>query len=175
MFVDPVHVIAELELQHGSRVADLGAGSGAFSLAAAHAVGESGRIYAVEVQKPMLERLRNLARQERVLNIETLWGDVEAPQGTHLKGQSVDAVIAANVLFQIEDKPAFVEEAKRILKKGGRLLLLDWSDSFGNMGPHATQVVPEKQARLLLGGAGFSFVKKVPAGEHHYGLIFKRA
>lgn len=186
MFSDPSHSIAQFDLQHGSRVADLGAGSGALSLAAAHAVGEAGRIYAIEVQKPMLERLRSLARQQRISNIETLWGDIERPQGTHLKEESVDAAIASNVLFQIEDKPTFVEEARRILKKGlpaapgrpaqagGRLLLIDWTDSFGGMGPAKEQVVGERQARLLFEGAGFSFVKKIDAGEHHYGIVFKK-
>jgi len=185
MFLNPQSVIEQFELQSGAKVADLGAGSGVLTLAAAEAVGEAGRVVAIEVQKPMLERLRSLARQHRLSNIETIWGDLERPQGTHLKGASIDALIASNVLFQIEDKPAFAEEAFRILKKGGRLLLIDWSDSYSSpassgtaarrgMGPAAAHVVSEKQARLLFEGAGFQFTKPIEAGEHHYGLIFKK-
>ena len=174
MFLDPKSVISQMDLQHGSRVADLGAGSGALALAAAEAVGEAGRVIAIDVQKPMLERLRNLARQHRLSNIETIWGDLERLQGTHLKAGSVDAAVASNVLFQIEDKPAFAEEALRILKKGGRLLLIDWSDSFNNIGPAKEHVISGQQARHLFEGAGFSFVRNIDAGEHHYGLIFKK-
>jgi precorrin-6B methylase 2 len=57
MFSNPQKIIAQLDLQSGSRVADVGAGSGAYALAAAKAVGEHGKIFAVEVQKELLSRL----------------------------------------------------------------------------------------------------------------------
>lgn len=173
-FSDPTHSIEQFELQSGSRVADLGAGAGHLSIAIAHAVGEAGRVYAIEVQKDMLERLKNLARQNHIHNIEALWGDIERPKGTHLKDGTVDAAVASNVLFQVEDKPGFTTETKRILKQGGRLLLIDWSGSYGGMGPEPKAVVGEKQARMLFEGSGFQFVKKIDAGAHHYGLVFKK-
>ncbi|MEK7208008.1 MAG: methyltransferase domain-containing protein [Patescibacteria group bacterium] len=175
MFSDPPHTIEQFELQSGARVADFGAGAGELSLLAARAVGESGRVYAIEVQKPLVERLLSRARDERLLNLEALWGDIERARGTHLKDGLVDAVIVSNVLFQAEDKEGLVFEAKRILKPGGKALLVDWSDSFGHTGPHPEQVIKESAARELFEKAGFRFVKKIEAGEHHYGLIFKKS
>ena len=66
-------------------VADLGAGSGHYTLAAAKKVGESGRVYAIEVQKDLLTRIKNLAQTEHINNVEVIWGDVENRGGTKLK------------------------------------------------------------------------------------------
>ena len=174
MFSDPQHNIAQFDLQSGMRVADLGAGTGALSVLIARAVGDVGKVYAVEVQKTLLEKLKNYAKAERVHNVEALWGDIERVHGTHLKDQMVDAVVASNVLFQVADKDGFVAETNRILKPGGKVLLVDWTDSFRGMGPHKDHVVTEKAARELFEKGGFTFVKKIDAGQHHYGLIFKK-
>lgn len=175
MFLEPQNIIEQFELQSGMRVADLGAGTGALSILLARAVGEAGKVYAIEVQKSILERLKKEAREARVHNVEALWGDIERVHGTHLGNASVDAAVASNVLFQVEDKAGFTAEVKRILKPGGKLLLVDWTDSFNSMGPHKDHVVPEQSARSLLEGAGFRFVKKIVAGQHHYGLILKKS
>lgn len=175
MFADPEHIVAQVDLQSGSHVADFGAGSGAFTLAAARAAGDRGRVYAVDVQKELLDRLKNAAREERLHNIEAIWGDVERLGGTHLKPGSVDAVIVANTLFQVEDREGLAAEAARILKSRGKLLLVDWSESFGGMGPQPEHVVTERSARELFERRGFTFIKTVEAGAHHYGMMFKKA
>ncbi|PIQ68523.1 MAG: hypothetical protein COV91_03655 [Candidatus Taylorbacteria bacterium CG11_big_fil_rev_8_21_14_0_20_46_11] len=174
MFSSPSYTIEQCGFQSGMKVADLGAGSGALSLLVARHVGDSGKVYAVEVQKDLLERLKNLAKHDHVLNIEIIWGDIEQPNGTHLKDHTVDMAIASNVLFQVEHKEGFVKEAKRILKPGGKVVLVDWSESFGGMGPSSEHVVGEQQGRALFEAGGFEFVKKIDAGEHHYGMIFKK-
>lgn len=174
MFSDPHHLIEQFDLQSGSRVADLGAGAGALALVAARAVGEAGRVYAIEVQKGLLDRLKNHARQERLHNIEAIWGDIERPKGTHLKDHAVDAAVCSNVLFQVEDKAGCIAEIKRILKPGGRVLLVDWKESFRGMGPHIDAVVTEPEARRLFEKGGFALTKKVQAGAHHYGLVFRK-
>ncbi len=174
MFLEPHNVIGQMELQSGMRVADLGAGVGLLSIAAAKAVGDAGKVYAVEVQKNLIERLKNQTREARVHNVEALWGDIERVQGTHLKDMAVDAVIASNVLFQVTDKNGFVAEVTRILKPGGKVLLVDWRESYRGMGPHIEQVVTEVEAKNLFEKAGFRLVKKIDAGQHHYGIIFRK-
>lgn len=175
MFADPLHIVEQFDIQSGARVADLGAGSGALALAAARAVGDAGRVYAIDVQKDLLERLKKEARAARLHNLEVVWGDAEKQDGTHLKDGAVDAVILSNVLFQLEDKAGATREAARILKKGGKALVVDWSDSFGRMGPDPANVVPEQTARSLFEENGFQFVKSINAGVHHYGMIFRKS
>src|SRR3989338_8053625 len=174
-FSDPAHNIAQFDLQSGMHVADLGAGTGTLSVLIAQAVGDAGKVYAVEVQKPLLEKLKNHAKEAHVHNVEALWGDIERLQGTHLKDHTVDAAVASNVLFQVEHKDGFVQEIKRILKPGGKVLVIDWTESFRGMGPHIDHVVTLTEARRLFEKGGFTFVKKIEAGAHHYGLIFKKS
>jgi ubiquinone/menaquinone biosynthesis C-methylase UbiE len=180
-FSDPSHIIAQFDLQSGSRVADLGAGSGELSIAAARVVGEAGRVYAIEIQSGLVERLKGRAKEARVQNVEPLWGDIERPEGTHLKDETVDAVLASNVLFQAEDRAGLVAEAKRILKLGGRVLVVDWSGSPWNtlslsfsVGPRGDHRITESEARRLFEQGRFSFVKSIAAGAHQYGMIFRK-
>lgn len=167
MSLDPTQLVAQFDLQSGARVADLGAGSGSFSLAAARAVGEAGRVYAVEVQKELLERLQGEALRARLHNIEVLWGDMERPMGTHLKEESIDAAIAAHIFFQLDDRAGFAEETKRILRQGGKLFFIENAGVLG-------QGMPEREVLALFGAHGFSVVKRIEAGRGQYGILFKK-
>lgn len=173
-FTAPKNNIAQFGLREGMHVADLGAGSGHYSLAAAHMVGTTGRVYAIEVQKDLLQRIKNLALQEKIRNIEIIWGNVEELHGTKLRDNSVDAAILSNILFQFEDKTGGLREAKRILRPAGRMLVVDWAESFGGMGPPQDAVVSQKKARELCEEVGFTFEGVIEAGEHHYGFIVKK-
>jgi ubiquinone/menaquinone biosynthesis C-methylase UbiE len=171
MFSDPEKNITQFGLQHGMSVADLGSGTGFYALAAAKVVGGNGKVYAVEVQKDLLEKLKNSANLAHLTNIEVIWGDIENIGGTRLRDNCVDRVIASNVVFQLEHKDNFCLEVKRILKPGGKVLVIDWSDT-SPLSPRT--IVPRTQAELLFQKAGFTLESTISAGDHHYGLIFKR-
>jgi ubiquinone/menaquinone biosynthesis C-methylase UbiE len=173
-FSDPAKIIEDIGIQEGSIVADLGAGSGFYSLAAAKVVGPAGKIYAVDIQQDLLTRFKSAAHQAKLLNIEVIHGDIEQAHGTRIADRTIDLAIAANVLFQLENKEGLADEALRILKPSGRLLVVDWSDSFGGMGPQPNMVFTQQAARTLFEKKGFTFVTAVVAGDHHYGLIFRK-
>ncbi len=173
MFSNPEKNVASLVLQEGMKVADLGAGSGAYSRACSVRVGNTGKVYAIEVQKDLVKKLENDLKQWHISNVECIWGDIEHIEGTKIASRSMDAVIISNVLFQAEDKLGLIDEAKRILKKGGQILLIDWKESFDGMGPAPLSVVNEKTAQDLFTKRGFKFVEKITTNEHHYGIIFK--
>ncbi|MBI5816862.1 MAG: methyltransferase domain-containing protein [Candidatus Yonathbacteria bacterium] len=193
-FSDPQKNIQQFGLIEGMKVADLGAGSGAYTIAAAGQVGNSGRVYAVEVQKELLSRIKNnadnaanqtpVSSEEKSVstdsvrkvfrgatNVEVIWGDIELPGGTKIKDALLDAVIVSNVLFQAEDKKGLVEEVRRILKPKGRVLVVDWKESFMGMGPHPDHIVSEQFAKKLFEDGGFSLDRSISAGDHHYGFI----
>ena len=173
MFSDPEKNIAQLELREGDHVADLGAGVGFYSAAAGQVVGASGQVYAVEVQKDLLDRLEHDMRHRGVHNVKVVWGDIEHVKGTRLRDSSMDAVLICNVLFQVEDRAGMLEEIQRIAKPGAKILVIDWSESFGGMGPRPEAVLPVIEAKSLFERAGFIFEKDIQAGEHHYGFIVK--
>ena len=64
------------------------------------------------------------------------------------------------------------DEAKRILKKGGQVLLVEWLSSFSSMGPVSEQIIEPKLAIDLFTKRGFKFVEKISTNPHHYGIIF---
>lgn len=175
MFINPEYTITQLGLREGMKVADFGTGTGAYAKAASPRVGNSGKVYAIEVQKDLVKKLEADVKTWGFSNIECLWADIEKRGGTKIADQSLDAVIISNVLFQAEDKIGLIDEAKRVLKKDGRVLLIDWSDSFSGMGPGPAHVVSEPMARDLFASRGFRVLENISTSVHHYGIIFLHA
>ncbi len=173
-FMDPRAVITHFHLRPGDVVADFGAGVGHYLGALSKAVGGEGKVYACEIQKMLVERLTKRIHEERLLNAHAIWCDLEAKGGTKLRDGLLDAGLLMNTLFQIENKAAALTEFGRVIRKGGKLFVVDWTDSFGNMGPHPSQVLKEGDARTLLEANGFKFEHDFPAADHHYGLVFSK-
>jgi ubiquinone/menaquinone biosynthesis C-methylase UbiE len=171
MFTDPVKNLKFFGLRENDIVADLGAGTGYYSLPAA-AMAPRGKVYAVEIDKDFLIAIKNKISYSQFYNIETLWGNVEKLGGTKIGNDVVDAVIASNILFQVEDKEKFIDEIKRILKQKGKVLLVDWSET--SVFP-AKGAVTKNNARLLFEKKGFFFQREIDAGAHHYGMILGKS
>lgn len=169
-FSDPIKIIEQITISGNAHVADFGCGSGAYSLAIAKKL-VTGKIFAIDVRKDMVERLGNIAKSEKIEKLHVVWGDIDEENGSRLRENSVDLVVLTNTLFQVDDKKAVITEAFRILKTEGKLLLIDWSESFGNIGPKDDHIVNEDTAKLLVEEGGFIFKKTIEAGEHHYGFI----
>lgn len=169
MFSDPVKNLAHLDLKDGMYVADIGAGSGFYTIEIAKKVGSNGRVYAVDVQKDLLDRVKNNAGTVGIRNIEIVWANAEKIGGTKLRESCVDRVVASNVLFQVEQKDDFVLELRRILKPGGKVLLIDWSDH----NPAGEKfLVSRTTAESLMAKGHFKVEQAFDAGDHHYGIIF---
>lgn len=174
MFSNPTKNIEQFQVDPGISVADLGSGVGFYSIALAKAVGPSGKVYAVDIQKELLSKLQTDATQEGVHNIKLIWGDLDLPKSSTLHDSSVDKVVIANVLFQLEEKDVLIEEAYRILKPGGKLLFVDWRDSYGGLGPKPQDIIREDVAKTLFEANNFQFEKDIQTGDHHYGFVVKK-
>lgn len=173
-FMNPRMVISHFHLHPGDAVADFGAGAGHYLGALSQEVGSSGTVYACEIQKGLVEGLTKRIAHERLSNTHALWCDLEKIGGTKLKDGLLDAGILMNTLFIIENKEVALKEMHRVIRPGGKLFVVDWTDSFRNMGPHPSQVVTEAMAKELVEENGFTVERDFPAGDHHYGLAFKR-
>ena len=173
-FMKPETVTTQFHLREGDRVADFGAGSGFFTFEMAKAVGADGRVFAFEIQKTLAESIRHEARKRRLNNIEILWGDIESQKGIKLGAESLDFALLSNTLFQIQDKEKALGFIASTLKVGGKLVIIEWADSFGGVGPQSTDIIPEMKARSLVEGAGFVLERSFPAGAHHYGMSFRK-
>lgn len=172
MFADPVKNLKQFGLGENMIVADLGAGTGFYSIVAAKMV-PKGRVYAVEIQEDFLTSLKNKVKENSLPNVECFLGNVEKIGGTKLRDGIVDAVIVSNVFFQIENKDKFIDEIKRILKEGGRVLFIEWSDG-SIINSNFRKVLPKEKVLEMFGPKGFSLDRDINAGEHHYGMILRK-
>lgn len=174
MFLHPERAVARLDIKKGMTVADFGAGSGFFTIAAARLVGENGKVYSIDIQKSSLDLIKSKASIENLLNIETVWADLELPQGSHLPSGAVDLVIISNILFQVEHKLEVMREAYRILKSQGKLAVIEWDETPFPGGPPVEMRIAKRAAQSLLVTAGFLSDREFEAGSHHYGLLYRK-
>lgn len=173
-FLNPNAAVRAAGIHEGMQVADFGAGSGFFTRAAAREVGEGGVVWAVDINRDLLPRIKNVATAEGLTNVEVIHGDIEVAGGSNLPAGTFDACIVANVLFALEHKGECAAEIQRILKKSGRALVIDWRGSFGGLGPHAAHVLDKDAARALFEKHGFVVGASVPAGEYHWGFVVRK-
>jgi ubiquinone/menaquinone biosynthesis C-methylase UbiE len=174
MFSDPVKNIEQCGIQAGMEIADLGSGSGAYAIATAKALVSTGKVYAIDINKDLLNKVKNDGVKQGLYNIEVIWGDIDKPNGSKLRDFSVDMALVCNILFQVENKDVLVKEVRRILKPGGRVLVVDWTDSFGGLGPKPGAIIKMQDAVDMFEKNGFHLDREIGAGSHHYGLILKK-
>ncbi len=174
-FAEPEKIIEVLDIIPGLSAVDFGCGAGFYTIALARACGSQGKVYALDIRKEMLEMVRSKARTFRLTNIETFWTDLEKPHASNLKDQSMDIAIISNVLFQIENKENLASEAARILKPAGKLLLVEWAEEERPIGPPIKFRINRNEAESLFLKANLILDREISAGEHHYGLLFKKS
>lgn len=168
-----IDVFGKIGLEPGMSVGDLGCGNlGYFALASAKKVGKNGKVYAVDILKSALESVENRIRQEGLENIKTVWSNLEIYGATKIQEASLDIAFIHNVLFHAEEGSSMIKEATRLLKTGGKLMIIDWLRISSPFGPPLTdRPLPDEIKKLAL-GAGLQQVDEFSAGPYHFGLIF---
>ncbi len=112
-----------LEVRAGTHVADLGAGDGTFSVALARRVGPSGQVYATEIDDERLAEIRRAVTDAEVSNITVIEG---AASSTNLPDACCDALFSRAVYHHLTDPAAIHADIHRVLRPGGRLLVIDF-------------------------------------------------
>lgn len=170
-FLNPKLVLEHIGIEESIKVGDFGCGHGYFSIPLGQMVGVGGKVYAVDIMPEVLEAVRSRAALEGVHNIETVRANIEVLGSTKILAGSLDLVILANVLFQTKNKREVLLEAKRVLKKGGNLAMLDWEPNT-QMAPDGAFLLTPDEGRRIAEEAGFGFKNNFPAGQYHWGMIF---
>lgn len=166
--------VGVLGIEQGMSVADFGSGSGAYTLLIAEALKGYGRVYAVDVQRDLLRRIMSEATRRGFKNVEVLWADLDHGGSSKIADGAIDLVLISNLLFQLEDKEGLFAEVLRVLRPAGRMVLIDWADSFGGMGPEPRAVVTKEKAFAMARGVGFELQREFNPGAHHYGIIMRK-
>ncbi len=166
-------ILTHVMMRQGMRVGDLGCGGhGQFSLNAARKVGSTGVVYVVDILKTVLAELAKKARLEGIANIKPIWSNLEIVGSTAIPAQSLDIALLINLLFQTRDRVSVLTEAKRLLKPGGQLLIVDWKPTATPLGPAVERRFTPPDCQRA--AAGFILVEQFDAGRYHYGMVFIR-
>lgn len=158
----------------GMHAADLGCGSGHFTISLAQAVGAEGVVQAVDVQEGPLESVTARAEALGLGNIRSVRADLEVLGGTGIPDNSQDLALLANTLFQSQKKDAMVREGVRMLKPGGHLVVIDWRKGVPGFGPPDELRTAEEDMKRIAVAQGVRFERALDAGQLCYGLMFQK-
>lgn len=112
-----------MAFQPGERVADVGAGSGYLTLRIAKQVGEKGKVFAVDIQKEMLDLIESRAKKQKLGNIELVLGKVDDPT---LPAGQIDTIILVDVYHEFSHPFEMMEGMVKALKPGGRIAFVEY-------------------------------------------------
>ncbi len=155
-------------------IVDFETRNGFFALEAARQLQDKGKIYCVGSNPELLRKIANEAKLESLETVHILTGNIEKECGVPLRDGIADVVIIANVFFTLTDKNRTAAEAFRLLRNGGRVLFIEWIESFGGIGPHKDHIISKEEALSLFTSAGFHVMKEVDADHYHYSFVFQK-
>jgi len=170
-FLDPNAIIEQLDIQDGSAAADFGCGPGYFSIPFAKAVGENGKMYVLDVLPQVLETVASKAKNSGIMNIVTSRVNLEKENGSKMETDSIDWVILKDILFQNQKKEVIINEARRILKVGGKAIVVEWDQGAAAVGPEPGIRIPKDELKKMFIGHEFSIEKDIDAGDFHYAFV----
>jgi ubiquinone/menaquinone biosynthesis C-methylase UbiE len=160
----PHAVVMALDLEPSDTVADIGAGTGYFARRfAPHAY----KVYAVDIDEKLLE----IARSKAPVNLQTV---LAAPDDPRLPPQSVDMIFFCDVLHHIENRPAYYAKLAKILKPGGRVVVIDFFNKPLPVGPPVSMKLSRQEVITEFHNAGFDLSKELDILPYQYFLFFKR-
>lgn len=162
----PQEVIEALKLKRDARVADIGAGTGYFTMRLARAV-PAGKVFAVDLEPDMVKHLAARARHEQLSNVLA----VQAAMDDARLPEKVDLVLMVDTYHHIEDRHRYFAKLKDSLKPGGRVAIIDFTlDS--DIGPAPRARVSPERVKGELTAAGYKLADEHSFLENQYFLVF---
>jgi ubiquinone/menaquinone biosynthesis C-methylase UbiE len=161
-------VMALVDVKAGDRVLDIGCGPGVFTVPLARAVGESGQVFAADLQPEMVDAC---GQRVEALGLSNVAVGRSEESAVPLPPGSVDLIFACHLLHELEDPAAFLAELRRVLRPGGRLAAVEWEKVETGVGPPLEHRLTPDESRVLLEGNGFTVAKTCPVTWANYFLL----
>jgi len=162
-FQKPDEVMKTLAMKPGERVADIGAGSGYFTIPVAKAVGHEGLVWAIDIRQEMLDYLRNLLEEEQVENVRLMFVDMDDPQ---LPDGRIDQILMTDILHYIQDRTACAAKLRVGPATGGRIVIIDYRLKSWEERPWGPP--PEQQLSRDQVDVDFAAVGLMPVRGHEF-------
>ena len=165
----PEKVVDYLAIKNGDTVADIGAGSGFFTVLFSKRVGEDGKVYAVDIEKGLIDYIEKRAQKEGVNNIKTI---LSKPDDPLLLESSVDLIFMSNTYFIIDRREEYLKILMKVLKNGGRLAVVDYQAVDTPIGPPVKMRVTRAKTMEEALNAGFKLEAEYYFLPYQYFVVF---
>jgi ubiquinone/menaquinone biosynthesis C-methylase UbiE len=162
------YIISSLALKPGAVVADIGAGPGVLSLPLAAAVAPGGKVYAEDIDKAFLDRIKEKAAADNVTNIVTVLGEFVDPK---LPAKDVDVVLFHDVLHHIENRAGYLKATATYLKPGGRIAIVELPPD-GSHKDEPALVVTKDQVKQWMADIGLKPVQEFTGLEGKWFVVY---
>jgi predicted methyltransferase len=174
----PGEVLDALGVKPGYRVADIGSGFGYFTFRMAARVGAEGKVYAVDIDREAIDKVRQRKEREKLEQVEPILGESADP---HLPND-LDAVLIVDTYHEFREYDRMMEAVFRALKPGGKLAIIDGEGPSGKprTAYHRLHTIPAQLVREEVARHGFVFKESRPGfydaeyGKKMFFLIFER-
>lgn len=172
--INASEVLRRVGVSPGMQVGDFGCGAlGHFTLVAGQMASDEGVVYAVDILKSVLSGVAERARVRKLDNVKMVWTNLEVYGACKEIGEaSLDMGFLINILFLTKEDTEVIKETMRMIKPGGKLLVIDWKREGAPFGPPMEKRVNEENIKQVAGSLGLKLTEEFEAGTYHFGLIF---
>ncbi len=168
-------ILNKIGITEGYQVLEAGCGQyGHLVFPLAKLTGKSGQVFAVDIIKSHLEEIDRHQKIENLPQIKTIWTDIESWQRNKLESNTLDAILLVNTLNQTKKRSNSLQELTRILKRGGKFLIVEWKEHDLLFGPKVEKRINREDLKNLANKIGLKLIEEFEAGSMHYALIFKK-
>ena len=166
----PTKAVAALKLNPGQAVADIGAGSGYYSMLLAPAVGATGKVYATDVQPEMLALIQKKLSANGFHNVATVLGTATDPK---LPDGSLDLALMVDVYHELQQPQLFLRALKRTLKPEGRLVLIEFRKEDPRVPIREEHKMTVREARAEVEAEGYRFDEVIDVLPWQHIIVFR--
>jgi ubiquinone/menaquinone biosynthesis C-methylase UbiE len=160
-----------LAITEGEAIADIGAGSGYFTMRLAHHVGPKGRVFAVDISPDMIKHLQTRVRDAGLTNVSPILARPDDP----LLPQPVDRFVIVDVWHHIDNQAGYLARMKKLLKPGGQVVMIDFHKRELPVGPPMGMKIAREDLLEQMRTNGFQLAAEHTFLPHQYFLVFKVA
>ena len=159
----PYETLKRLGIKSSDTVADIGCGTGYFSIPASEYVDDN-PVYALDISVEMLNELRNRSQTKKIITVNT------EPYDFKIDDNSITFALLVSVLHEIDDTGRFINEIKRVLKKDGRLAIVEWHKTTLDFGPILEHKISPDEVNHLF-KEHFNLIDNFNFNDYFYGCV----